>query len=93
MANNWAGEVISYSRDGKATKRIFYEADVDMPILSVAELAKEGELGSEIRFRAKDGIMIGNLTKDRTSFVKCKGVYFVRLYTQKNEVDFTRRDP
>ena len=93
MANKGAGEVMSYSRDGKATKRIFYEADVDMPILSVAELAKEGELGSEIRFRAKDGIMIDNLTEGLTSFVKRKGVYFVRLYTRNNQVDVIRRDP
>ena len=93
MANTGAGEVITHSRDGKATKRLFYEAPVDMPILSVAELAKEGELGSEIRFRAKDGIMMDNLTKHRTHFVKRKGVYFVRLYTRTNSVDFTRQDP
>ena len=93
MANTGAGEVTTHSRNGKATKRVFYEAPVDMPILSVAELSKEGELGSEIRFRTKDGIMVDNLTKDRTHFVKRKGVYFVRLYMRKNSVDFPRQDP
>ena len=92
-ANTGAGEVTTHSRNGKTTKRLFYEAPVDMPILSVAELSKEGELGSEIRFRTKDGIMVDNLTKDRTQFVKRKGVYFVRLYMRKNSVDFPRQDP
>ena len=93
MASTGAGEVITHSRDGRTTKRLFYEAPVDMPILSVAELAKEGELRSEIRFRTKNGIMVDNLTKHRTHSVKRKGVYFVGLYMRKNRVDFPRQDP
>ena len=50
-----------------------------MPILAVSELSQEGEFGSEVKFRAKDGFMTDNLTGRRTPFVKRKGVYFMRL--------------
>ena len=92
MKNNGAGEVTCYSRDGFSSKRRFYEAPVDMPILAVSELSQEGELGSEVKFRAKDGLMIDNLTGRRTPFVKRKGVYFMRLYIRKNSAGFGRPD-
>ena len=92
MENNGAGKVTTYTRDGHATTRVFYEAPVDMPILAVSEVAKEGELGSEIKFRAKDGLMVDNLTGRRTHFVKRKGVYFMRMYVRKSSSGFTRPD-
>ena len=64
-----------------------------MPILSVAELAREGDYGSEVRFRRKDGFIEDNLTGRRLPFVKRKGVYFIRLYFPKvknNPAGFTR---
>ena len=93
MENNGAGEVMSYSGDGVMSKRVFYEAPVEMPILAVTELAQEGKLGSEVRFRAKDGCIIDNLTGRRAHFVKRKGVYSMRSYFPKNESDLTRQDP
>ena len=80
MEKAGAGEVISHSRQGNETKRIFYEAPVEMPILAVAELAKEEEFGSEVRFGVKDGVIIDNLTGQRVHFVKRKGVYFMNIY-------------
>ena len=93
MENNGAGEVTSYSRDGTKSKRVFYEAPVEMPILAVTELTKEGELGSEVRFRINDGVIIDNLTGHRVHFVKRKGVYFMRLYFSKSKSGFTGPDP
>ena len=93
LDNEGAGEVVSYSRDGNETKRIFYEAPVEMPILAVAELAKEGEFGSEVRFRIKDGVIIDNLTGRRVHFVKRKGVYFMRMYFLKSSQPFIGPDP
>ena len=95
MPNSGAGEVASLTRDGKVNKRVFYEAPVEMPILSVTELAREGELGSEVRFRIKDGVIIDNLTGKKCQFVKRKGVYFMRLYFPKDAGDpsvFARPD-
>ena len=93
MDNNGAGEVVSYSQDGTESKRIFYEAPVDMPILAVAELAQEGELGSEVLFRSRDGCLIDNLTGRKVHFVKRKGVYFMRLYFRKGiNSGFTRQE-
>ena len=63
-----------------------------MPILAVSELSQEGELGSEIKSRDKDGLMTDNLTGRRTPFVKRKGVYVMRLYLRKNNVGFGRPD-
>ena len=92
MANQGAGEVVSYSRDGSKSRRVFYEAPVEMPILAVAELSKEGEMGSEVRFRMRDGFIVDNLTGRRVQFAKRKGVYFMKLYFQKNKQSFPRPD-
>ena len=95
MPNDGAGEVESFTRDVKTNTRVFYEAPVEMPILAVTELAREGELGSEVRFRQKDGVIIDTLTGKRCQFVKRKGVYFMRLYFPKGVGDqsvFARPD-
>ena len=84
VPNDGAHCVDSMHRDGTKTSRVFYHANVDMPILAVSELTKEGEHGSEIRFRRKDGIMIDNATGRRQHFVKRKGVYFIKLYVRKS---------
>ena len=85
--------LVRLSGDGSVSKRVFYEAPVDMPILAVNELAREGELGTEVRFRSNDGCIIDNLTGRRSHFIKRKGVYFMRLYFPNNELGFTRQDP
>ena len=59
-------------------------ANVDMPILAVTELTKDGTLGSELRFRKKDGLMADNATGHRQHFVKRKGVYFIKSYVPKD---------
>ena len=83
MENNGAGEVTSYSRDRTKSKRVFYEAPVEMPILAVTELTKEGELGSEVRFRIKDGVIIDNLIGNRINFVKRRCVWHETLFPQE----------
>ena len=83
MPNSGARRVITYNKDGTKVERIFYEVDVEMPILSVAELSEEGVEGSEVRFRKKGGDMEDTLTGRRCLFVKRKGVYFVKLYVPK----------
>ena len=92
MENQGAGQVTSFSRDGARSTRVFYEAPVEMPILSVAELSKEGEFGSEVRFGIKDGVVVDNLTGKRVFFVKRKGVYFMRLYFPKSNTGFVGPD-
>ena len=92
MRNKSAAEVVSYSRDGTASKRVFYEAPVEMPILAVAELSEEGELGSEVQFRMRDGFIIDSLTGRRVQFVKRKGVYFMKLYFKKSKQGFVGLD-
>ena len=67
--------VYTRHRDGTLTSRIFYHADVDMPILSITELTQEGESETEIRFRKKDGLMVDNSTGRRQHFVRRREVY------------------
>ena len=74
---------MALNRDGTKTARVFYEADVEMPILAVTELTQEGDQGSEVRFRRKDGFIEDNLTGRREHFVKWKGVYFVKVFVPK----------
>ena len=55
MNNQGAMKVTTKSREGIVTEWIFYDASVEMPILSVAGIAQEGHLGSTTTFRLKDG--------------------------------------
>ena len=91
MPNRGAREVVTMNKAGVPTTRRFYDADVEMPILSVAELSQEGEDGSDVRFRKKDGYTENNMTKRRDYFIKRKGVYFTKLYVDRpSSLDFTR---
>ena len=95
IPNDGAHSVETVHRDGTTTSRIFYMANVDMPILSVTELTKEGSLGSEVRFRKRDGLMVDNATGRRHHFVKRKGVYFIKLYVpndSEHHSGFSRPD-
>ena len=51
LPNRGARAVTCYDRHGNKCERLFYDAPVEMPIVAVTELAKEGEAGSEVRFR------------------------------------------
>ena len=93
MPNSGARRVVSYNKDGTKVERIFYEADVEMPILSVAELSDEGVEGSEVRFRKKGGYIEDTHTGRRCLFVKKKGVYFVKLYVPKGTAPQSPLEP
>ena len=83
MPNRGARSTECYDKSGTRTTRVFYEAQVEMPILSVTEITKEGTLGSEVRFRRNDGMIVDNSTGRTSEFVKRMGVYFMRIYFPK----------
>ena len=95
LPNKEARQVTFVNPDGTTRKRIFYEADVDMPILSVAEISNEGDAGSEVRVRKRDGFIEDLHTGQKLSIIKRKGVYFVKLYMPKDDSEskssFTRQ--
>ena len=75
------------SAEGNVISQTFEDADVDMPIMSVTELAANGESGSDIVFRKNDGAIV-DVKSDATShFVRRKGVYFMKIFTHKNKVN------
>ena len=92
LPNSGAVRVATKSKEGIETSRIFYEAPVEMPILAVAELTKEGPAGSTTGFRRRDGYVEDDLRRTRQHFVKRKGVYFMKIYTRKDgpNMDFVR---
>ena len=87
-------KVDTMSKEGIRTERIFYKAPVEMPILAVAELTKEGPGGSTTGFRQRDGFVENNVTHQRQHVVKRRGVYFMKLFTKRsgdtNNVGFGR---
>ena len=50
-----------------------------MPIMAVTEITQEGEFGSDVRFRKKDGYIEDNHTGRRQHVVKRRGVYFMKM--------------
>ena len=100
LPNKGARAVTCYDRAGFQKTRVFYEAPVEMPILAVTELAQEGDIGSEVRFRLSDGEILDTQSGRRVPFVKRMGVYFMKVYFPKepkeppmSNQDFARQDP
>ena len=92
LPNRGAIEVTTMAQNGTPVTRRFYDADLEMPILSVAELSLEGQQGSDVRFRRKDGYIEDLAGGHRELFVNRKGVYFTKMYVPrpKSSVGFTR---
>ena len=90
LPNSGAMKVTTRSKEGITVERVFYKAPVAMPILAVAELTKEGDMGSTTGFRQRDGYIENNADHQRQHFVKRKGVYFMKLYTRKRSNGFVR---
>ena len=79
------------SSEGNPLTQTFEDADVDMPIMSVTELASNGSLGSDVVFRKHDGAIVDVETNATSKFVRRKGVYFMKIFTPKNNKSgFTR---
>ena len=89
MPNRGAREITTLTQNGTPITRRFYDADVEMPILCVAELSLEGDAGSDVRFRRRDGYIEDLATGHREYFVKRKGVYFTKLYVPKSKFNST----
>ena len=92
LPNSGAMKVTTRSKEGIIVERTFYKAPVAMPILAVAELTKEGDMGSTTGFRQRDGYIENNADHKRQHFVKRKGVYFMKLYTRKRSNGFVRQE-
>ena len=81
------------SSKGNHIVQTFEDADVDMPIMAVVELAENGEEGSDLVFRKNDGAMVDVKSEATSKFIRRKGVYFMKIYVPKNRssnMDFTR---
>ena len=72
------------SSEGNILTKTFEDADVDMPIMSVTELASNGQLGSDVVFRKHEGAIVDVKTNAISKFVRRKGVYFMKIFTPKN---------
>ena len=83
LPHSGAHKVTSYNKDGSKVTRTFYDANVEMPILAVSEISKEGRHGSDVRLRQKDGYIRDNYTGHRQPVVKRRGVYFTKMYIRK----------
>ena len=83
LPNQGAMKVTTTSQEGVVRERIFYDAPVDMPIISIAETSQEGTSGSNTLFRQRDGFIEDNATHERQHFVKRKGVYFMKIFVKK----------
>ena len=92
------GEVVvaAKTQEGHNVTTVFQDADVDLPILSVAVLSDSSKLGSDVRFKRNDGYIEDIATGKRCNFIKRQGVYFIKLLVPKdlleeNEQDFGRQ--
>ena len=73
--------VHALTTEGNRSATTFVDANVDMPILSVAKLCEDG---SRVLFNKKGGIIWNPETGEKTHFVKRRGVYFLKLLVPKS---------
>ena len=77
--------------EGNSIQQTFEDADVDIPIMSVTELASNGPIGSDVIFRKNDGAIVDLQSGAVSKFLRRKGVYFIKVFTLKNrQSSFTR---
>ena len=74
--------------EGHTISQTFEDADVEMPIMAVTELAANGQLGSDIVFRKSDGAVVDIASNATSRLVRRKGVYFMKIFVPKS--GFTR---
>ena len=86
-------KIKAMSSEGNPIVQTFEDADVDMPIMAVVELAENGEEGSDLLFRKNDGAIVDVKSEAISKFIRRKGVYFMKIYVPKDkpsDMDFTR---
>ena len=95
LPNRGAMKITTVSKEGVSRERVFYDAPVDMPIISIAEVSQEGPRGSNAQLRKHDGFIQDNATHEKQHFVKRKGVYFMKIFIKRgvNDVGFHRPGP
>ena len=71
--------------EGNTIIQEFEDTDVDMPIVSVSSLSKNGSDGSQVNFRQNGGEVVDLFNGDASKFVKRRGVYFMKLFYKKSQ--------
>ena len=80
-------QTVVQTQEGKDRRISWKHADVEMPILSTHELARNG---SRLEYDELDGVIRNKATGDETKFYQTGGVYFVPLLVSKDiTVPFT----
>ena len=91
-------KVQAITAEGNSLTPEFEDADVDMPIVAVTDISRNGKAGTEVCFRNNGGDILDVTTQKRSAFVRRRGVYFMKLFYKKNQCskpnaidrDFTR---
>ena len=86
MKTNGTFVVQGQTTEGYKTSTRFVDADVDMPILAVSDIASSGERGCDVKFDEKGGSIIDNATQTSARFHKERGVYFLRIFVRASTV-------
>ena len=84
--------IAAKTQESHCTRTTFVDADVDMPILSVAQISANG---NDFYFNKSGGVITDSKTGVQSKFVKRRGVYFIKLFVDKqlgrlNNLDFVR---
>ena len=78
--------------EGHDLSHTFEDTDVEMPICAVSALsACGGKEGSEVVFQNDKGEIVRLKDDEASTFVKRKGVYFIRLFVPRNNEGYTAK--
>ena len=75
----------AFTAEGNAIQPNFEDADVDMPIIAVTDISQNGIDGTETRFRTHGGEMIDLTTRNKSSFIRRRGVYFIKMFYKPDQ--------
>ena len=72
---------MSFKKGGRRCEMKFLDVDVKRPLVAVSAIVDEG---NTVVFRAKEGYIENDMTKERIPLVRKNGVYVIELATEKD---------
>ena len=69
--------------EGEVLDLPFHDADVSMPIISIATLSNDERY--DVNFSKTGGVVMNNSTSQTSRFIKRAGVYFMKILVAKTK--------
>ena len=78
-------QINARTSEGHVISPTFEDADVEMPIVAITDIATNGHDGTETLFRCNGGEIVDFETRNKSNFIRRNGVYFMKMYYKTDQ--------